>query len=131
MEHDCSRPAEPVDPNTPERRRLDTALARVTGLLAKSTPTAAAADALAVAREVMRLHALSITKGPFGVMPSEASSLAHIETQEGCPGVQGFAVCSVPKKRVADAEFIAAALNAAPLLAAALLAQHEKESHGR
>lgn len=52
-----------------------------------------------------------VTPGPWGVLPSNNGTLAHVETQEGTTAEQGqgFTVCSIPKKRIHDANLIAAA----------------------
>lgn len=58
--------------------------------------------------EQIKARRAKITSPPWGVLPSNNSNLAHVETQEGRENVeQGFSVCSIPKKRIDDAEFIA------------------------
>lgn len=75
-------------------------------------------DESAVSEIEARMNAA--TPGPWGVLPSNNSSLAHVETQEGTAAEQGqgFTVCSIPKKRIDDAEFIAHAREDIPALCA-------------
>jgi len=48
---------------------------------------------------------------PWNLLPSNASNLVHIEAE-----ANGAQVCSMPKKRMQDAEFIYHACNAYPKL---------------
>ena len=77
-------------------------------------------DVVREARELLS----KATPGPWGVLPSNNSTLAHVETQEGTTAEQGqgFTVCSIPKKRINDAELIARA----PELLAALCDEVER-----
>lgn len=70
---------------------------------------------------VQRLSELEAkaTPGPLQVMWN-TSSLVHLETGEGCPIGQGVSICSMSKKHRADAELFAEAINALPVLLAAL-----------
>lgn len=68
-----------------------------------------------MARETQQPKHTPPTPGPWDVLESNCSNLAHVEAADG------FAVCSIPKKRLADAFLIAAApdlLAACELLAA-------------
>lgn len=58
-----------------------------------------------------------ITTLPWELLPGARSNLAHIEA-----GDAGFhaAVCSIPKKRMADAEYIVHVANSYPIAIAAL-----------
>lgn len=56
--------------------------------------------------DAIEARANAATPGPWQTM-SNRSTLVHVETQPGFAHAAGIPVCSIPKKRAADAAFIA------------------------
>jgi hypothetical protein len=58
------------------------------------------------------------TPGPWNVQPDGRAHvrLDHVESDEGCPAGRGLPVCSIPRKRAADAALIAEMRNILPRL---------------